>query len=343
MRLDCSKSLGPAILLAIASVVPAFAQSIHVEIGKRIAAIPKVCEAIAPTVIEGAVDVSALAKEASCKGSGDMLAEYTYVMEFARRKKHKKEADKEETSIYEVYIPTLTNGANARGVLLLTSRNGIPVPPDELEKERWRAGERLEKAEEEIARSAALQQAAGTSQPATGLLPLGTYQRTGINLNTLGFSRGGVSLDVRTFLNTCELTLARREQIAGRETLIFNFRPRHDARFSDKEKYIAQLGGTIWIDAQDRIVTRLVGWPTSDGDTNKAEPTTSPVEKPPAVYLEMMRLPEGVWLPRATRINGADYPKLFDRVSYESIIIYSEYKRFFTETKDVRIETPTAR
>jgi hypothetical protein len=342
MRLDCSKNLSRAVLLAIVFVVPAFAQSLNVEIGKRSTALPKVCESIVPAMIEGRVDLPALAKEANCKGSGDMLAEYTYVMEFARRKKNKKEPDKEETSIYEVYIPNLTSGANARGVLLLTSRNGVPVPPDELEKERLRAGERLEQAEEEIARDAA-RQPARAPEPATGLLPLGTYQRTGINLNTLGFSRGGVALDVRTFLYTCELTLAQREQIDGRETLVFSFRPRQDARFTDKEKYIAQLGGTIWIDAQDRIVTRLVGWPTSAGDTKNAGAASSPVEKPPAVYLEMMRLPGGDWLPRATRINGADYPKLFDHVSYESTITYREYKRFYTETKEVRIESPKTR
>lgn len=342
MRSDCWRITGQTILLALLSVVPAFGQSIHVEIGKRSRVITKDCEAVAPAVIEGTLDLAALVKEANCKGSGDMLSEYTYVMEFAKRKKNK-EREKEEKNIYEVYIPTLTDGARARGVLLLTSRNGVPVPPEELERERWRAGERLEKVEDEIAREARLQPVKALESP-VGMLPLGTYQRTGINLNSIGFSRGGAALDVRTFLRTCDLTLLRREQVQGRETLVFSFRPRPEARFTDKEKYIAQLGGTIWIDAQDRIVMRLAGWPattTSDTEANNTGTPASPAnEKPPAVYLEMTRLPEGVWLPRASRINGADYPKLFDHVSYDSVITYSEYKRFFTEAKEVQIEAP---
>jgi hypothetical protein len=337
------KSICRTILLALVSVVPATGQDIHVEIGKRSTAITKDCEAITPAAIEGTLDLSALIKEANCKGSGDMLIEYTYVMEFARRRKNK-EREKEEKNIYEVYIPTLTDGARTRGVLLLTSRNGVPLPPEELERERWRAGERLEKVEDEIARDARTQPVQAVESPA-GMLPLGTYQRTGINLNTIGFSRGGASLDIRTFLRTCELTLLHREQVDGRETLMFSFRPRPEARFSDKEKYIAQLGGTIWIDSKDRIVMRLAGWPTTttvtgDADATMVGPGETPGEKPPAVYLEMTRMPEGVWLPRTSRINGADYPKLFDHVSYDSIITYSEYKRFFTETGEVRIEAP---
>ncbi|HEX8137338.1 MAG TPA: hypothetical protein VF544_07085 [Pyrinomonadaceae bacterium] len=347
MRLDCWKSVGRTILLVLCAALPAIGQDIHVEIGKRSTAITKDCEAITPATIEGTLDLTALVKEANCKGSGDMLIEYTYVMEFAKRRKNK-EREKEERNIYEVYIPTLTTGARARGVLLLTSRNGVPLPPEELERERWRAGERLEKAEDEIARDARIQPAPAPEMRA-GMLPVGTYQRTGINLNTIGFSRGGASLDIRTFLRTCELKFLRREQVGGRDTLVLSFRPRPEARFTDKEKYIAQLAGTIWIDSEDRIVTRLVGWPTTTtGDAEMAKAGSEETagvttgERPPAVYLEMTRLPEGVWLPRTSRINGADYPKLFDHVTYDSTITYSEYKRFYTETKEVRIEAPKA-
>jgi hypothetical protein len=55
----------------------------------------------------------------------------------------------------------------------------------------------------------------------------------------------------------------------------------------------------------------------------------------------MMRLPEGIWLPRVVRINGADYPKLFDGINQESIAIFSNYVRFSTEIKDVKVNTPT--
>ena len=54
----------------------------------------------------------------------------------------------------------------------------------------------------------------------------------------------------------------------------------------------------------------------------------------------MTRLPEGVWLPSVVRLNGADHPTLFDGVTSDTTLTYGEYKRFTTETKDVRLETP---
>jgi hypothetical protein len=50
-----------------------------------------------------------------------------------------------------------------------------------------------------------------------------------------------------------------------------------------------------------------------------------------------MRLPEGIWLPRVIRMNGADYPKLFDGINTESTSIFSNYIRFATEIKDIKV------
>jgi hypothetical protein len=339
MRLKCLQ--GAAFLLLAAGAAPVCAQDVHVKIGKRATTIPQVCVSVVPASIEGAIDVPALVKEADCKGSGDMLAEYTYVMRYARRERSKQGQSKEETRTYEVYMPTLKGGTQARGVLLLTSRDGVPLPPDELEKERLRAGKSLEKEENEVARDAS--KLSGTdADVTTGLLPLGMYPRTGINRTSLVFKRGGAALDIHTFLKSCTLTLVRREQVGGRETLVFSFTPRPDARFGDEEEYVARLRGTIWIDAEDRIVARLAGWPAASKDVSNPGPAQTPGEMPPAVYVQMMRLPEGVWLPGAIRLDGADYPTLFDHVNYDINFNYGDYKRFVTETKDVKLNRPKA-
>jgi hypothetical protein len=169
------------------------------------------------------------------------------------------------------------------------------------------------------------------------MLPIGMYSRTTSNHSSFG-KQGSAALAIHTFLKTCELTLARREQHEGRETLIFNFTPRPVAQFGDNEKYIAQLTGEIWIDTQDRIVTRLVGWPSlTASDTHSLNPPPSSEQRPPAVYVEMMRLPEGVWLPHVVRINGADDQKLFNGITSDSTSTFSNYIRFSTEIKDVKV------
>ena len=339
MRSKLTINLFNLILLALLASIPAFAQNASVSIGKHASRIPKVCEAVVPASIDGTIDIPALVKEAYCKGAGDMMTEYSYVLNSVGRSKDKKGNTKQESTTYEVFIPTLKSGTHAKGILVVTSRNGVPVPADELEKARKQAGERLEKAEEKNARETPA--APETDPNVKGMLPLGMYTHSATNHSSLT-SKGSAALAIHTFLQTCELTLVRREPHDGRETLIFNFTPRPDAQFANNEKYIAQLTGEIWIDAQERIVTRLAGWPILSADINPFNPslTQVKVERPPAVYVEMMRLPEGVWLPRVVRINGADYQKLFDGIASDSLSTFSNYVRFSTEIKDVKVNTP---
>jgi hypothetical protein len=335
MRSKLTKHLFTLILLTLLSSLPAFAQNTSISVGKRASRIPKSCEAVVPAAIEGTIDIPALVKEAYCKGDGDMLTEYSYVLNSVGRSKNKKGNTKEESTTYEVFIPTLKSGTHAKGILLVTSRNGVPVPADELEKARKQAGERLEKAEEKNARETPAP--AETDPSVKGMLPLGMYTHTTSNHSSFT-SKGSAALAIHTFLKTCELTLIRREQHDGREMLVFNFAPRPDAQFANNEKYIAQLTGEMWIDAQERIVTRLTGWPSSTANnTNPPNQPPASGERPPAVYVEMMRLPEGIWLPRVVRINGADYQKLFDGITSDSSSTFSNYIRFSTEIKDVKV------
>jgi hypothetical protein len=332
MRLNLLKTAGEAVVLAAMSVLPVAAQRIQVEIGRSATAIP-VCMSVVPAKIEGNVDIRALVKEAICKGSGEMLAEYTYVLKYVRRGM----SLREESMVYEVYMPTLKNGTRGQGVMLLTSRDGKPVPPRELEKDRLRAGQQLEKEENKIA-AAKTSESQITSVPTTGMLPLGMYPR--ITAGAQIFGNGGAVLDIPTFLTTCELTLVRREQRAGRERLVLSFKPPRNFLVDSTEAYITQLNGEVWIDARDRIVTRLVGWPANAPSGNEQNAATLTSDKPPAVYVEMVRLPTGVWLPALARINGLDYPRLFNLVAYDSTLTYTDYKRFSTEIKEVKVGTP---
>lgn len=337
MQPKLTKHLGSLVLLALSSL-PAFGQNAQVSIGKHASRIPKVCEAVVSASIDGPIDIPALVKEAYCKGAGDMMAEYSYVLNSVGRSIDKKGKTKEEATTYEVFIPTLKSGTHAKGILVVTSRNGVPVPANELEKARTQAGERLEKAEEKNARETPA--APETDPNVKGMLPLGMYTHSATNRSTL-ISKGSAGLAIHTFLKTCDLTLVRREPHDGREILIFNFAPRPDAQFPNNEKYVAQLTGEIWIDAQDRIVTRLTGWPAlMPNSNNPSTQTPATSERPPAVYVEMMRLPEGVWLPHVVRINGADYQKLFDGITIDSDSTFSNYVRFSTEIKDVKVGSP---
>jgi hypothetical protein len=310
------------ILAMILPALPVAAQKLRVHAEKSATTIPKACESVVPASLADPIDVPALIKEANCKGAGDMMIEYSYVLNSMSTADKLRE--KTETTTYEVFIPTLKSGMKTRGILLVTSRNGVPVPPEELEKQRQKTGERLEKEETRIARSKS--ETSPAPEDPKGMLPLGMYSSISINAR-----KGGAILVVNDFLLTCDFTLLKRTQQDGREILILDFTPRPDAKFRDHDRYIAQLTGEIWIDATDRIVTRLSGWPRS---------TANHSPESPAVYVEMTRVREGVWLPRVVRINGLDYQDLFDQITSDSVWTYSNYIRFSTEVKDVNVNPP---
>jgi hypothetical protein len=321
-----SKLVPVFILFLTLSAVPVAAQNLRVNVAKQASAIPKACESVVPARIADPLNVPSLIREAICKGAGDMLNEYTYVLNAMTRAD--KLGKRQDNTTYEVFIPTLKSGTKSRGILLVTSHNGVPVPPDELEKQRLKTGERLEKEEDKIARSKV--ETSPTQGTPKGMLPLGMYSSTSINGR-----RGGATLTIDDFLVGCVFKLLKRAQQEGRDTLVLGFTPRADARFGDQEKYITQLTGEIWIDATDHIVTRLAGWPSSTA----IGPTMSAQE--PAVYVEMMRLRDGVWLPHVLRINGLDYPDLFDHITSDSVWTYSNYIHFSSEIKDVKVNVPS--
>jgi hypothetical protein len=77
-------SLYTLILLTLLCCARISAQHASVSIGKRASRIPKSCEGVIPAAIDP-IDIPALVKEAYCKGAGDTLADYTYVMDSVGR------------------------------------------------------------------------------------------------------------------------------------------------------------------------------------------------------------------------------------------------------------------
>jgi len=320
----------PRVVLAIVGLpLAAFSQDVRVDMSKSIQQIPRVCISVRPASIEPQLDVGALVKEAICKGAGEVMNEYSYIMDNSNRTVDKKGNAKTNTTTYEVFIPTLKGGTRARGILIETAKDGVPVSQDKLDEARRKAGERLEKEEARIDREAV------TAKPEPvkneGMAPLGTYSRMAMNHSVLGVSHVKMAFTIVTFLRRCNLTFLRRETIAGRLTWVFEFIPQADAKFGEGEEYIDQLTGEIAIDAQERIVTRLTGWPRG-ADRSSA---------PPAVYQEMTRLKEGIWLPSVKRVNGADYPTLFSKMTSDWSSAFRNYVRFVTEVRDVKVgESP---
>ncbi len=280
----------------------------------------------AQTTLPEAVNVAELIKDTLAHGKGDkLLSEYTYTLRWRERRTDKKGQVKETMELYESYIPTLRRQGDTSAVLLKLTEAGVPLPPEKIEKERQKAAERLLKAEAES------QKQNSRTPPIFGEPPSkGAYFMIRVG-RTFG---SDVQLSVRALLEGCEFGNVRRAALDGRAAIALDFRPLPDARFPGELRYVAQLAGTLWIDAAERVLLRAEGWPHE---------AAARAGKPALLY-EQMRLPDGYWLPRVAQLNGDTHRELFEQAGNKLGVDYSfefaDFKRFGAETQDVKLKAP---
>lgn len=234
--------------------------------------------------------------------------------------------------VYEVF-PNRVNGKFI--IRRLLSENGVSLPPERAAKEQARQAKEVEK-DERDAEKAEQKSASKKSAPATpddGCVPEGFA-------TTFGANGGQIAFSISDFLCAGEFSNPRRGAVNGREAIILDFRPRADYRPPNKEREpITGLQGRVWIDAADRVVSRLDAWPALDGE----RPGSKEVQRNQTDMVlgyEQMRLADGTWMHALTRINTTNHPKLFNRVTIEFQEVFSDYKRFSSEVDSYQIGKP---
>ena len=241
------------------------------------------------------------------------VAEYAFKQtETDREISDKGELKKQTIKVYEVFpLP------NREPVEKLISENGVPLSPERAAKEDRRVQEEFAKAEREKdkdEKKVAQRRAEREKKDAEGT-------------------------EISPFLKACEFVSPRRELLAGRETIVFDFRPR--AGFKPKtreESLIAKLIGVVWIDPVDKQVIRLEarlaeGFKMAGGLLVSLKPGA-------ALVIEQTRMEQGVWLPRFAQVNLSVKVLLFGGGDYNKTIEWSDYKHFAGDVKDYRIEAP---
>jgi hypothetical protein len=146
---------------------------------------------------------------------------------------------------------------------------------------------------------------------------------------------------ISLFLRACDFISPRREVFEGRESIVFDFRPR--AGFKPKtreESLIAKLVGVVWIDPVDKQVMRLEarlaeGFKMAGGLLVSLKPGAG-------LVMEQTRMEQGVWLPRFAQINLSVKVLLFAGGDFNKTIEWSDYKHFSGDVKDYKIEAPAS-
>jgi len=269
-----------------------------------------------PPAATDKLDVAELLREVSRNQDEleNRVAEYAFTQtETDREINSKGELKKETVKVYEVYpLP------NREPVEKLISENGVPLSAERAAKEDRRVQEEFQKAErekEEDAKKVARRRAERQKKE----------------------DKEGT--EISPFLRVCEFVSPRRELLSGRETIVFDFRPRPGFQPRNREEsLIAKLVGVVWIDPLDKQIIRLEarlaeGFKMAGGLLVSLKPGA-------AVVIEQTRMVQGVWLPRFAQLNLSVKVLLFAGGDYNKTIEWSDYKHFTGDVKDYKIEAP---
>ena len=241
------------------------------------------------------------------------VSEYAFTQkETEKELSDKGELKKQTVKVYEVFpLP------NREPVKKLISENGVPLTAERASKEDKRVLEEFEKAErdrEKDEKKVAQRRAEREKKEKEGT-------------------------EISPFLKACEFISPRREQWEGRETIVFDFRPKPGVRPQNREEsLVAKLVGVVWIDPVDKQVIRLEArlaeaFKIAGGLVASLKPGA-------AVIIEQTRMSQGVWLPRFAHVNLSIKVLLFGGGDYNQTIEWSDYKHFSGDVKDYKVDAP---
>jgi len=272
-----------------------------------------------PPAATETLDVAALLREVARNQdeTENRVAEYSFTQtETDREIDSKGELKKQTVKVYEVYpLP------NREPVEKLISENGVALSAERAAKEDKRVQEEFLKAEREKDEDA--QEAA--------------RRRAEREKKKKDEDEGDPEISM--FLRACDFVSPRRERLEGRDSIVFDFRPR--AGFKPKtreESLITKLVGVVWIDPVDQQVIRLEarlaeGFKMAGGLLVSLKPGA-------ALVMEQTRMTQGVWLPRFAQINLSVKVLLFGGGDYNKTIEWSDYKHFSGDVNGYKIEAP---
>ena len=268
--------------------------------------------------------INAILNEAASHGDGwQHLRDYTYTRRAGKQKTDKNGQLKDDSTTYEIFYllpdPTKKRSGYAH---IKTHENGVALPDLNIEKERKIL------IEDEIEREKKLQKPSESKEISNQAK--GDYNGIFITKNVGGISNQTYLIfNPQAILRHCNFTTPRFEKINERETLWLDWTLNPTIELDDGYDYLAKVKGVIAIDWLDKFVVKIEAFSKDESSTQ------------PAAYFEAMQLPDGFWVTKIARVNGANFPKIFGGNANQNY--YHEtgnYKKFTAEINDAKIKAP---
>jgi hypothetical protein len=273
-----------------------------------------------------AEDIRKLIHEADVNGTAmhKRLVDFTYTLKKTKRVLNDKgKTRNENTQVFEAF-PLLD-----KHLLVHLKENDVYVSPWAVARDRQVVGEALEKAERE-----GKMQSTGNRRTSD---ELERYLTAGIEHITGKYV--AITIDPSEFLRSCEFDSPRRELVRGRDTIVLNFHPRAGAQFNFTKTFMSKTTGVVWIDAKDKVLVRLEGRPVPPVSNLENNHTPSPPSNAALLY-QQARTATGLWFPSLIRMNAAGDATFFNRLNWDVLFEFEDYKHFDTSVGGVTFDAP---
>ena len=196
---------------------------------------------------------------------------------------------------------------NLRGVRInrVVARDGKPLTPDEAAKEN----ERIDK---EVAKDTGRREKNESKGESTD-------------------TRGDVLISASRILELGAFSNPRRVTLNGRPTIVVDFAGDSKAKTRNSaEGVIRDLVGTVWIDEQDRFLSRAQGHFLNDFKIGGG--LVADVKKDSAFDAQFLRINDEVWLPAEVNGHGKVRILLVSGFNGRIHLVTSDYRKFRTSS-----------
>lgn len=242
-----------------------------------------------------------------------ILENYSYTQTITAREPDRDGAWREKES--QTFQVTFYQG---KRVHRLVAKNGVPLAADEQAKE----DKKIEKTVAELENKAAKKQAKIARQ-------------SGDEKSQDHDKR----ISVAELLRASNLINPRRERFRGREMIVFDFEPNPNFDFKNVKsflKFFGKMAGVMWIDAEDKQVTRLEAVLADNFKVGGG--VMANMQKGAAYTSESERVNDEIWLPSRVEFNASIKVLLVKGININQVAKYSNYRRFETEVKESKVD-----
>lgn len=190
-----------------------------------------------------------------------------------------------KSETWEIYLPRYW-GKHMKGARVLLEKNGEFVPKEKVDKERLKARHKMEKKNKSSGFYAFNQAPAEWGH-------FTTWKRDMWGPHAIGF-------DASKVIRYCDLHDPEHESVAGRDMIAISFSGCTNFFYNQFTKVTPKLEGKIWIDATDKVFSRIAVWPT---DMKIDQSNADYLFKNAPMAFGSTRVDEGFWFWNYGRIN----------------------------------------